>query len=105
MNSRLRASALALILVSFTLPAAALQKRCYDDTISKVSGDGKIVRMISGHIYEIDDFDTFDTQIWLPMEDVLICETSDTRQGRVITIYDIRNTEQGGDAVWAERLK
>jgi hypothetical protein len=88
-----------------TSPALALQKQCYDDSISQVSQSGEIVRMTSGHIYEIDSYDTFDTMMWLPAEAVLICETSDVRQGRVIAIYDIINTDQGSGKIWAHKLK
>jgi len=94
-----------LLLLSITSPASALEKQCYDDSISQVSQSGEIIKLASGHIYEIDSYDTFDTKMWLPAEDVLICETSDVRQGRVITIYDIINTDQGGGKVWAHKIK
>jgi hypothetical protein len=92
-------------LFSFAVPAIAMERRCYNDTISKVATSGNIITTVSGHIYEIEDFDTFETQLWLPTEELLICEISDIRQSRVITIYDIINMEQGGEKIWANRLK
>jgi hypothetical protein len=66
---------------------------------------GPLDRRRSGHIYEIDDADTVDTSLWLPAEEVVICETTDVRQGRLISVYDIINTEDGGDKIWASRLR
>jgi hypothetical protein len=94
-----------LSIMGMSNSAVALEKTCYDDWISKVSRSGDIVVMSSGHVYQIDSFNTFDTVIWLPAEEVLICETTDVRQGVRVSIYDIINTDAGGGSVWAQRLK
>lgn len=42
--------------------------------ISSVGGDGKIIRLEDGSMWEVDDVDTVDTAIWLPVSNVVVCE-------------------------------
>ena len=42
-------------------------------SISSVEGDGKIIKLDDGSIWEIDDVDTVDTALWLPPSDVIVC--------------------------------
>jgi hypothetical protein len=58
----------ALILLNALTFAHA--KTCWDDSIESVSDDGDIVKMLSGSVWEIDDADQVDSQLWLPAEDV-----------------------------------
>lgn len=43
--------------------------------IQSVGGDGKIIKLEDGSMWEVDDVDTVDTAIWLPISNVVICET------------------------------
>jgi hypothetical protein len=43
--------------------------------IKSVDGDGKIITLEDGSKWEVDDVDTVDTAIWLPISDVVVCET------------------------------
>ncbi len=81
-----------------------MQTHCFRDSIKRVSNGGQIVIMMSGTIYEVDDYDTFDTQMWLPAEEVLVCQTSEVIQGRPVSIYDLRNLEAKGDKVWVRKI-
>lgn len=61
--------------------------------------------MISGAVYEVDAGDQVDSALWLESDDVLVCETSVNYQGRVVTLYDIINTDENGEKVGAQRLR
>lgn len=54
-------------------PIQAIASSCNEDSISEVSEDGKFLSMLSGETYRVDDFDTIDSALWLPAEDVLVC--------------------------------
>lgn len=96
---------LACWLALVSVPAKAqMETHCFRDSIKTVSRGGKIIIMVSGAIYEIDDYDTFDTQMWLVAEEVLVCQTSEVIQGRRVSIYDLRNLEEEGDKVWARKI-
>ncbi|HYN16187.1 MAG TPA: hypothetical protein VES66_10425 [Terriglobales bacterium] len=43
--------------------------------IDSVEGDGKIIRLEDGSMWEVDDVDTVITSIWLPISDVILCGT------------------------------
>lgn len=43
-----------------------------ENTIYRVYADGKIIKMIDGSTYEIFDYDTITSELWLPMTDVVI---------------------------------
>ena len=73
-------------------------KTCSDDSIDDVSSSGEILKMLSGHIYEVDSGDTVDTQLWMAMDDVLVCEEGPN-------FVEIINTDESGEKASAERLK
>jgi hypothetical protein len=50
--------------------------------------------MLSGAIYKVDAIDRVDSQLWLPTDDVLVCD-----DGRII------NTDEDGETVEAQRLR
>ena len=41
--------------------------------IESVEGDGKIIKLEDGSIWEVDDVDTVTTSIWLPVSEVIVC--------------------------------
>ncbi len=76
----------------------AVASNCEDDTTESVSSSGEIIKMQSGHVYEVNAGDTVDSALWLAVEDVLVCELGgDTVQ--------IINTDEDGEKIEAQRLK
>lgn len=43
--------------------------------IDSVGGDGKIIKLEDGSMWEVDDADTVTTSIWLPTSEVVVCGT------------------------------
>ena len=80
-------------------------KNCIDDSIREVSESGEIVMMLSGSVYEVLAGDEIDSMLWLPAEDVLICETTTSYQGRTYIFYQIINTAERGEKVSARGLR
>jgi hypothetical protein len=98
------ATLLCCLASAFAPAEAQTETHCFRDSIKTVSSGGKIIIMISGAIYKIDDYDTFDTQMWLVAEDVLVCQSSEVIQGRRVSVYDLRNLDEKGDKVWAQKV-
>jgi hypothetical protein len=42
--------------------------------IESVEGDGKVIKLDDGSMWEVDDVDTVDTALWLATEDVVLCD-------------------------------
>jgi len=51
-------------------------------SIESVEGDGKIIKLDDGSMWEVDDADTVDTALWLATEDVVLCD------GKIINTDD-----------------
>jgi hypothetical protein len=41
--------------------------------IQSVEGDGKIIKLENGSMWEVDDIDTATTSIWLPVSEIIVC--------------------------------
>ena len=67
-------------------------------------GRGKILKTSDGSIYEIDDVDTIDTSLWLPITDLLVCSRPFNYKGRVYFLYDIINLDDK-EKVTATKLR
>lgn len=65
---------------------------------SPSDSDGDIVKTEDGHIYEIDEVDRIDSQLWLTDDDILVCWSTFIYKGRPITLYTIRNGDDKDDA-------
>jgi len=50
------------------------------------SDDGSILVMMSGAVYEVLPGDNIDSALWLPPEDVLICEAPIPYQGHNVMV-------------------
>lgn len=61
--------------------------------ISQVLDDGKILVMGDGSIYKIYDYDSYDSNYWLPMTDV------------EITNSKIINIDDGESVEWERKIK
>lgn len=85
---------LSLIFLVLAVPAYA---GCDQDTISRVSGSGSLIVMLSGAVYETSD--TMDSMMWQPTDGVLVCETSDAQ------VFALHNMdEDDDDATYAIRI-
>ena len=82
---------ISLLLLPLSGFASAAQ--CAGDTIKSVSSGGEVLVMISGAVYKVDQLDRLDSELWLPADDVLICD-----DGRMI------NTDEEGEVVEVQRL-
>ena len=80
-------AALGLSIYAVVAVSRAVAKNCIDDSIREVSESGEIVTMLSGSVYEVLAGDEIDSMLWLPAEDVLICETTTSYQGRTYIFY------------------
>jgi len=104
MKASLAAFLMVALICNFPSNASAT-KTCEDDSISSVSDDGDIVKMLSGSVWEIDDADQLDTQLWLAAEDLLICSELVNYKGKPVTLYTIINTDSNGEKAGATRLR
>jgi hypothetical protein len=71
-----------------------MARDCEEDTIETVSSDGSVLIMISGATYKVDDADQVDTELWLAVDDVLICDDE-----------EIINTDEDSEKASVERIK
>jgi hypothetical protein len=81
--------AAAMLAAAPALPAHAMN--CESDTITEKSDDSDIIKTMSGHIYEVAEINRIDTQLWLPTEDLLVCDA----YGNQATMIDTDNTSDG----------
>lgn len=42
-------------------------------SIVSVEGDGKVIKLDDGSLWEVDEVDTVDTALWLPVTEVVLC--------------------------------
>jgi outer membrane biosynthesis protein TonB len=88
-------------LIAFTLLIAGVSlahaKSCDDDSLESVSDDGSILKMFSGQVFEIEAGDTIDTALWLPVDDVIVCEIGESA-------FEIINTDENREKASAKRL-
>jgi len=62
--------------------------------LQEVKGDGKILVMNNGSIYEVNDIYTINTSLWLGMTEVLIIDD-----------YELVNLEEGEEIIEVTRIK
>lgn len=48
--------------------------RCEKDWIKSKSSDGSVIVLSMGSVWEIDSMDRIDSMLWLPVDDVLVCD-------------------------------
>lgn len=77
----------------FVCLAVGLAQACEDESIESVSSDGEIIIMISGAVYRVDLADQVDTALWLPADDVLVCDSQ------------IINKDENGEKASVVRLR
>jgi hypothetical protein len=47
---------------------------CETDYIKSKASDGSVLILGSGSVWEIDSIDRIDSALWLPMDDVIVCD-------------------------------
>jgi hypothetical protein len=52
---------------------ARQDERCESGLSIAVEGDGKVIKLDDGSMWEVDDVDTVDTSLWLPASEVVLC--------------------------------
>lgn len=55
--------------------------------IEAIEGDGKIIKLEDGSLWEVDDVDTMQTSIWLPVSEVIVCN------GKMVNVDDGESAE------------
>ena len=60
--------------------------------VKSVQADGKIVILEDGSVWEIDDADTVDTNLWLAMSEIVVCDDKliNTDDGETVDATRIR---------------
>ena len=61
----------ALLLSGGIIPAFACESGHW---VRSVQGDGKIVILEDGSVWEVDDGDTADTATWVPQTEIVVCD-------------------------------
>ena len=104
-RTRHAARAIAVMLITISMMTGMAHARsCEDDAIQSKSDDGSILVMMSGAVYRVLPGDDIDSMLWLPADQVLICDAPFAYNGRTLMLYDIINTDEG-EKVGAERLR
>lgn len=75
MRSLIGAFALALIVSTSAVNAAAKAHACDEDSIDSIADDGSIIVMTSGASFRVSPLDQTDAMFWLAADDVLICKS------------------------------
>lgn len=50
--------------------------RCEKDWIKSNSSDGSVIVLSMGSVWEVDSMDRIESMLWLPADDVLVCDDS-----------------------------
>jgi hypothetical protein len=90
-------------IANFSAPDANAES-CEETWIEKKSSGGEIIMAQNGMVFQIDNYDQFDTRMWMPIEKILICWKSMKTDANLVVIYDLINLDTG-DRVWATRIK
>lgn len=75
-------------------PSFAVAKQSEIKYLSEVRGEGAVLKMLDGSIYEVDSIDTIITSIWLGASEVLIIED-----------YKLINLDEGDEMIQVLRIK
>jgi hypothetical protein len=67
-------------------------------SIESVEGDGKVIKLDDGSMWEVDDVDTVDTSLWLPPSAVVLCggRMINTDENESADVTPIRQGNSGG---------
>ncbi len=67
-------------------------------SIESVEGDGKIIKLDDDSMWEVDDVDTVDTSLWLPISEVVLCggKMINTDENESANVTPLRQASSGG---------
>ncbi len=70
-------------------------------SIESVEGDGKVIKLDDGSMWEVDDVDTVDTARWLATDDVVLCDRKiiNTDEKESADVTPLRGDVSGGSNV------
>lgn len=70
-----RSPVTSIVMSVAMLLAASTTSACESGhSVRSVQADGKIVILEDGSVWEIDDADTVDSSLWLPMTEIVACD-------------------------------
>jgi hypothetical protein len=67
------AGAGGMVVAMFTMVPTEGRAECDEDSNHSVLDSGEVIIMISGHVWQVAGCDEVTSALWLPAEDVLIC--------------------------------
>jgi hypothetical protein len=90
------------VIVALGLTTSPALAACDTDVIELVASDGEILITVSGQMYHVLPRDDFYSVVWLPTEEIIICDDDVVRfQGESRAIYAIINKDENGEHVSA----
>lgn len=78
--------------------------QCGQTTVASVSGGGSIVKTSDGHIFHVGSYGQFNSQMWLPGDDLLVCVTTGTYNSKPVSVYTLRDLDSGDQHSHSARL-
>jgi hypothetical protein len=74
--------------------------------ISEVKGNGEIIKMSDGSIYEVDSYDSYHTRMWYGNTEVLILDSYNAVLGKNDSgLFEMLNLEEGDEKITVSKLK
>jgi hypothetical protein len=93
---------ISIVLLTLVLIASPAFGAWDKDMIEMVASDGEILITVSGQMYHVFAGDDFYSMVWLPAEEIIICDDDVMRfGGESRKIYAIINKDENGEHVSA----
>jgi hypothetical protein len=89
----MRSLSVLILAATFGIAQPAIAS-CEQDAIQSVSAGGEVIVTMSGEVYRVDAGDQSDAALWLPADDVLICDDD-----------EIINPDENGEKVSVSRVR
>jgi hypothetical protein len=90
------------VIVTLGLMAHPALASCNTDVIEVVGADGQILITVSGHMYHVLPGDDFYSAVWLPTEEIIVCDDDVVRSDDGYrAIYAIINKNENSEHVSA----
>jgi hypothetical protein len=78
--------------------------QCGQTTVASVSSGGSIVKTSDGHIFHVGSYGQYNSLMWLPGDDLLVCVTTGTYNAQPVTVYTLRDLDSGDKHSHSARL-
>ncbi len=90
------------VILALALTASPALAACDTDVIEVVTSDGAILITVSGQMYHVLPGDDFYSAVWLPTEEIIICDDDVVRfEGESRALYAIINKDENSEHVSA----